>query len=115
MIGRVVSVKNKKTATVLVESVKTHPLYKKSYISSKKYLVDDPFEVKLGSVVSFDKCAPVSKRKHWRITKVMGVDVVALGEQVLKEQAEEAIAEVLPEDKEEVKTEKTKTKTKETK
>lgn len=102
MIGRVVSNKAAKTATILVESTKTHPLYKKSYISSKKYLVDDPFGVKLGDVVEAVKVAPISKKKHWRITRVVGSDLVALGEASMKEVAKEAISEVLPEEKEEV-------------
>lgn len=98
MIGRVVSNKSKNTATVLVESTKTHPLYKKRYQSSKKYLVDDSFAVNVGDIVEFIKCRPISKRKHWRVTKVVGKDVVALGEEKMKEVAKEAISEVMPEE-----------------
>ena len=98
MIGRVVSVKLQKTATVLVDSTKTHPLYKKRFKSSKKYLVDDSFGVSLGDVVEFIKVAPISKRKHWRITKVIGKDLISLGEEHLKTKAKEAIAEILPEE-----------------
>lgn len=101
MIGRVVSTKMAKTAVVIIESVKTHPLYKKSYIWSEKYLVDDPFSVKEGDLVEFVKTAPISKRKHWRITKVVGSDLVAIATEKLKESAQEAIAEVLPEETEE--------------
>ncbi|MDO8499036.1 MAG: 30S ribosomal protein S17, partial [bacterium] len=96
MIGRVVSVKMQKTAVVRVESRKTHPLYKKSYVWSKKYLADDPIGVVLGDVVEIVKVAPISKRKHFRITKVTGKDFVALGEEHLQKKVEEAIAEVLP-------------------
>lgn len=98
MIGRVVSVKMAKTATVRVESRKTHPLYKKTYVWSKKYLADDPMGVALGDVVEILKVAPISKRKHFRITKVIGKDFVALGEEHMQKKAEEAIAEVLPEE-----------------
>ncbi len=98
MTGRVVSVKNQKTAVVLVESTKTHPLYKKTYKASKRYLVHDEEGVKLGDIVEFIKIAPVSKHKHWKITKVVGKDIVALGTQHLKEKAQEAIEEVLPEE-----------------
>ncbi len=101
MIGRVVSVKMQKTAVVRVESRKTHPLYKKSYVWSKKYLADDPIGVVLGDVVEIVKVAPISKRKHFRITKVTGKDFVALGEEHLQKKVEEAIAEVLPEEPEE--------------
>jgi small subunit ribosomal protein S17 len=101
MVGRVVSVKMTKTAVVIVESKKTHPIYKKSFVHTKKFLVDDPFTVALGDMVIFDKIAPISKRKHWRITKVLGRDIVSLEQAELLEEAQEAIAEVMPEAKEE--------------
>lgn len=105
MVGRVVSVKMQHTAVVIVESKKTHPIYRKSFAHSKKYLVDDPFEVTLGDVVIFEKIAPISKRKHWKITKVLGKDIVSLEQAELLEEAQEAIAEVMPEEKEEVEAE----------
>ncbi len=102
MIGRVVSVKMLKTATVLIETTKKHPLYGKMFVRTKKYLVDDPIGVKLGDLVDLVKIKPISKRKHWRITKVLGTDIVALGTESLKQEASEAIAEVLSEEKEEI-------------
>lgn len=96
--GRVVSVKMTKTAVVLVEGIKTHPLYGKSYKYSKKYLVDDQIGVLLGDIVEFEKCAPVSKRKHWRIKRVVGKDIEAMEREVMKEVAEQAIGEVMPEE-----------------
>lgn len=97
MIGRVVSVKSSKTATVLVERTATHPLYKKTYIQSKKYLVDDSIGVKLGDIVDFINCKPVSKNKHWEITKVIGKNFVEIAEEQLKKEAEAVISEVIPE------------------
>ncbi len=99
MKGRVVSVKMMHSASVLIEGKKTHPLYKKSFVWSKKYLVDDPIGVKLGDIVEILKTKPVSKRKHWVITKVIGADFVALAEEHLKEKTEEAIEEIMPEEK----------------
>lgn len=98
MVGRVVSVKMEKTAVVLIERKKKHPLYGKSYSQSKKYLADDPFGVKDGDIVILHKIAPISKRKHWRITKVLGQDYVSLQQAQLQEAAIEAIEEVMPED-----------------
>jgi small subunit ribosomal protein S17 len=103
MIGRVVSTKMEKTAVVLVESQKKHPLYKKSFLRTKKFLVDDPFNVKDGDIVVFQKIRPISKLKHFQITKVLGSDIVSLEQAELKEEAAEAIAEVMPEEKEEKK------------
>lgn len=101
MIGRVVSTKLKNTATVLVDRVATHPLYKKTYLQSKKYLVDDPIGVKMGDVVDFINCKPVSKNKHWKITKVLGKNFAEIAKDQLKKEAEEVIAEVMPEEKKE--------------
>jgi small subunit ribosomal protein S17 len=101
MVGRVVSVKMSKTAVVLVDSKKTHPVYGKTYKWSKKYIVDDPMGVGLGDVVIFEKVRPISKMKHWQIKKVLGKDIVSLEQAELAEDAAEAIAEVLPEEEDE--------------
>lgn len=101
MIGRVVSAKMQKTVAVLVEGKKTHPLYGKSYVWSKKFLVHDELGAKLGDVVVIEETRPISKRVHWKVNKIVGADVVALGEAAMKQVEEEAIAEVMPEEKEE--------------
>lgn len=101
MVGRIVSIKMDHSAVMIVEGKKTHPKYKKSFVYTKKYIVDDPFEVKLGDMVIVEKIAPMSKRKHWRISKVLGRDIVSIEQAELLEDANEAIAEVMPEEKEE--------------
>lgn len=101
MIGRVVSTKMNKTVAVLVERTKIHPLYKKAFASSKKYLAEDSIGVKLGDVVEIIKVRPLSKRKMWRITKKIGRDIESVVTEELKEKAAEAIEEVMPEEKEE--------------
>lgn len=98
MKGRVVSNKMTKTAVVLVEGTKTNRMYRKSYVYSNKYLVDDSIGAKIGDVVEFEKCAPISKRKHWRIVKVLGRDMVAVETEIMKEVALDAIEEVMPEE-----------------
>lgn len=101
MIGRVVSTKMKNTAVILVTSTKTHPLYKKSYVRSKKFLASDEIGVNLGDLVEIIQIKPVSKRKNWKITKVVGREFEAVAKEHLKEAVKEAIEEVLPEEKEE--------------
>jgi len=105
MTGRVVSIKMQKTAVVLIERTAMDPLYKKTFKRSKKYLVDDPIGVKDGDMVEIIKVSPVSKNKHWRITKVVGKNLAEIAEEKLKAQAEEIISEVMPEEKEEIKSE----------
>ena len=97
MTGRVVSTKMQKTAVVLIERTAVHPLYKKTFRRSKKYLVDDPIGVKDGDIVEIIKISPVSKNKHWRITKVVGKNLAEIAEEKLKAAAEEIISEVMPE------------------
>lgn len=99
MIGRVVSTKMNNTVTVLVERMAKHPLYKKTFVQTKKYLVDDLIGVKMGDMVEIIKVRPISKNKHWRITKVVGKNLEAIIEEKLKTEAEKIIAEVMPEEK----------------
>ena len=96
MIGRVVSIKLKNTATVLVTGTKTHRLYKKSYTTSKKYLVDDELVAKLGDNVEIVKVRPISKRKHWKLIKILGSSIVEIVSEELKKEVEEKVVEVLP-------------------
>lgn len=70
--GRVVGVKMAKTATVLVESVKLHPLYGKRVKRIKKYHLHDDFGVKVGDSVRFVASKPYSKIKKWKIVDIPG-------------------------------------------
>ena len=97
MIGRIVSTKMTKTVIVLIERIAKHPLYKKTYSQSKRYLVDDPIGVKMGDMVEIAKVKPISKNKHWRIVKVVGKNLEEITASVLKAAAEKVIAEIMPE------------------
>lgn len=96
--GRVVSAKQPQTVTVLVESTKTHPLYGKTFKRSKKYLVHDGLGVSEGDLVEITQIRPISKNKHFQVVKVVGKDIEAIITEQLKEEAQEAIAEVMPEE-----------------
>ncbi len=95
------STKLKNTVTVLVERVAINPLYKKTFIRSKKLLVDDSIGVKEGDVVEIINCKPVSGNKHWKVTKVLGKSLAEMTKEKLKVEAEAAISEVMPEKEEE--------------
>ncbi len=63
--GKVVSDSMDKTLVVAVESLKTHPKYLKKYRSTKKYKVhDSENKYKVGDVVKFVQCRPLSKDKN---------------------------------------------------
>ena len=72
--GKVISTKMEKTATVAVERIVVHPLYKKRFKRTKKYHVHDEFETKVGDMVKFVASKPYSKLKKWKIVSVIKDD-----------------------------------------
>ena len=71
-IGTVTSDKMEKTITVSVETVKQHPLYKKTIKTSKKYKVhDENNEAKTGDIVKIIETRPLSKDIRWRLIEIM--------------------------------------------
>lgn len=66
--GLVVSDKQDKTVTVLVERRVMHPIYKKYVRKSKKYAAhDETNSVKEGEIIRIRECRPLSKRKTWEV------------------------------------------------
>jgi small subunit ribosomal protein S17 len=64
--GVVVSDKQNKTVTVLVERRFTHPLLKKTVRRSKKYHAHDEGNAcKVGDLVKIEEHKPISKTKRW--------------------------------------------------
>ena len=64
--GTVVSDKNDKTITVLVQRRVMHPVYKKFITRSKKYAAhDESNRFKIGDMVRIRECRPISKSKCW--------------------------------------------------
>ena len=65
--GTVVSNKMQKTIVVKVERFKLNKKYKKKYRVSRKFKVhDEKGEYKIGDIVYFISCRPISKEKKWR-------------------------------------------------
>ena len=72
LVGRVVSDKNDKTITVLVETHRKHPLYGKMVKYSKKYAAHDENNIAgVGDTVVIAETRPLSKTKHFRLVKVV--------------------------------------------
>ena len=72
LIGKVVSDKNDKTITVLVETYKTHPLYGKRVKYSKKYAAhDEKNEAKIGDIVRIVETRPLSRTKRFRLVEIV--------------------------------------------
>jgi small subunit ribosomal protein S17 len=72
LIGQVVSHKMDKTIAVRVERRMEHPLYKKYVRRSTKLLAHDESNAcREGDTVAIEECRPISKRKSWRLQKVI--------------------------------------------
>lgn len=66
--GTVVSDKNEKTVTVLVERRVKHPVLQKTICTSKKYAAhDEQNKAKVGDVVKIEESRPISKTKKWQV------------------------------------------------
>jgi small subunit ribosomal protein S17 len=71
-IGIVVSNKMQKTIVVKIENRYSHPIYSKILIKTKKYLAHDEFEkCKIGDQVLVEECRPFSKKKRWKLIKII--------------------------------------------
>ncbi len=75
--GVVVSATNDKTISVLVETYKTHPKYKKRVKYSKKYAVhDESNKAKVGDTVRIVETRPISKTKHFYLKEIVKEAVI---------------------------------------
>lgn len=72
LIGTVSSNKADKTIVVTVHTSKTHPLYHKKYMVSKKFMAHDEHnEAEVGDRVSIIETRPLSAHKHHTLRKVI--------------------------------------------
>ncbi|MDP2470807.1 MAG: 30S ribosomal protein S17 [Candidatus Palauibacterales bacterium] len=70
--GRVVGDAMDKTVVVSVERQFAHPLYGKRVTRRKKYHAhDERNEFRLGDLVVIEETRPLSKRKRWRVVKLV--------------------------------------------
>lgn len=70
LVGQVMSNKMDKTAVVAVETIKQHPLYRKTIRTTKKYKAHDPNnQAQIGDVVRIEESRPMSKEKRWLIVE----------------------------------------------
>lgn len=72
LIGTVSSDKADKTIIVTVTARKTHPIYRKQYAVSKKFVAhDEKNEATVGDTVSITETRPLSKRKHHTLERII--------------------------------------------
>jgi small subunit ribosomal protein S17 len=89
-VGRVVSNKMNKTIVVVVESLKKHRIYKRTYKQTKRFQAHDEENIcQIGDVVRIEESRPLSKMKRWRL-----VEIVKRGSGIVP--VEEVLADVDP-------------------
>jgi small subunit ribosomal protein S17 len=70
--GKVVSNKMDKTVVVAVERTKTHPIYKKRYkVTNTLKAHDEKNACNPGDIVEITETRPISKDKHFTVSKVV--------------------------------------------
>ncbi len=72
LIGTVTSNKADKTIVIAVHSRKTHPIYKKQYSVTTKFMAhDERNEAKMGDKVQIVESRPLSRRKRFVLDKII--------------------------------------------
>lgn len=72
LTGTVSSASSDKTIVISVVTHRTHPIYKKQYVTSKKFMAhDENNECKVGDLVSIVETKPISARKRFNLEKVL--------------------------------------------
>ena len=72
IVGIVTSNKTDKTIVITVQERKTHPLYRKQYTVTKKFMAhDEKNEAQPGDKVSIVETRPISKRKRFALDKIL--------------------------------------------
>ncbi len=71
-VGQVVSNKMDKTVVVAVETLRHHPLYKKTIKRIVKYKAhDENNECRTGDKVRVIETRPLSRQKRWRVAEII--------------------------------------------
>ncbi len=89
-VGRVVSNKMDKTIVVVVESLKNHRIYKRTYKQTKRFHAhDEENTCEVGDLVRIEESRPISKTKRWQL-----IEIVKRGSGIVP--VEEVLAEADP-------------------
>lgn len=71
-VGKVVSTKMDKTIAVEIERRLKHPIYKKYFKKTKKFLAhDENNSATEGDIVKIMETRPLSARKRWRLVEIV--------------------------------------------
>lgn len=86
IIGIVSSDKADKTIVVTVQTRKTHPLYRKQYSVSRKFMAhDEKNEAQTGDRVSIVETRPLSRRKRYALERIIEKPAIRETDKVIEE------------------------------
>jgi small subunit ribosomal protein S17 len=89
--GVVASDRGDKTIVVTVATRKTHPIYKKQYTTSKRFMAhDEQNEAKAGDTVTIAETRPLSARKRFMLVKIVERATIRHEEEVATEPTHES-------------------------
>lgn len=72
LTGIVSSDKGDKTIVITVAARKTHPLYRKQYTETTKFMVhDEKNDAKVGDKITATEIRPISAKKHFKLLKIV--------------------------------------------
>jgi len=61
-----------KTIVVVVETLKKHRIYKRTYKQTKRFQAHDEENIcQIGDLVRIEECRPLSKMKRWRLIEII--------------------------------------------
>ncbi len=79
-----------KTIVVAVESLKRHPIYKRTYKSTNRFKAHDEHDTaRIGDTVRIEETRPLSKEKRWRLIEIIKRAEQTVAPEVIEERLEE--------------------------
>lgn len=102
LIGTVSSVAADKTIVITVHTRKTHPIYKKQYSVTSKYMAhDENNECSVGDRVSIVETRPLSKRKRYILKEIINKAVLSRDDlKAIDDEPEEIVVKKTKKDEE---------------
>lgn len=88
LTGIVKSAKNDKTIVVIVQTRKTHPIYRKQYTDSRNFMAhDEKNEAQAGDRVQIVETRPMSAQKRFKLEKILEKPALREADKVVDEEA----------------------------
>lgn len=102
LIGTVSSTAPNKTIVITIQTRKTHPIYKKQYTVTSKYMAhDENNECNVGDQVSIIETRPLSARKRYILQNIIQrAKLTKADKDAITTSAEDAISVDAPENEE---------------